>query len=171
MKTKRLMALVIAVLTLTMAFAPAALATTYAPYNWSSWPIQKTSSYDTGFTCSLQRVIHDHFSLQHTNSSNSDTYFTVDGIFGANTKAWVKKFQDRHDLSVDGIVGSNTWSKLKNCISWSYGVGDADVYRVRKHGSSALCTNDAFICSYKDGEWRGWTVYIFSSPYAYDLYV
>ena len=36
----------------------------------------------------------------------------VDGIFGQNTKKAVMNFQKSRKLSVDGIVGKNTWSKL-----------------------------------------------------------
>lgn len=36
----------------------------------------------------------------------------VDGIFGRNTKEAVKKYQAANGLSVDGIVGQKTWSKL-----------------------------------------------------------
>lgn len=36
----------------------------------------------------------------------------VDGIFGNNTESAVKKFQKASKISVDGIVGKVTWSKL-----------------------------------------------------------
>lgn len=36
----------------------------------------------------------------------------VDGIFGANTLTAVKSFQKANGLTVDGIVGKNTWAKL-----------------------------------------------------------
>jgi peptidoglycan hydrolase-like protein with peptidoglycan-binding domain len=36
----------------------------------------------------------------------------VDGIFGPNTDAAVRAFQQQHGLAVDGIVGPNTWSAL-----------------------------------------------------------
>lgn len=36
----------------------------------------------------------------------------ADGIFGKNTLAAVKAFQKAQGLSVDGIVGKNTWGKL-----------------------------------------------------------
>lgn len=36
----------------------------------------------------------------------------VDGIFGQNTKQAVMNFQKSRKLSVDGIVGKNTWLKL-----------------------------------------------------------
>src|SRR5512132_1229397 len=37
---------------------------------------------------------------------------TADGIFGSNTDAAVRAFQQRKGLAVDGIVGPNTWSAL-----------------------------------------------------------
>lgn len=38
----------------------------------------------------------------------------VDGIFGAVTKNAVKSFQKTNALEIDGIIGTNTWSKLIN---------------------------------------------------------
>lgn len=37
---------------------------------------------------------------------------TVDGDFGKNTEAAVKAFQKAKGLSVDGVVGKNTWIKI-----------------------------------------------------------
>lgn len=39
---------------------------------------------------------------------------TVDGIFGNNTEAAVKKFQTAKKIGVDGIVGKQTWGALYN---------------------------------------------------------
>ncbi|MFL6073176.1 MAG: penicillin-insensitive murein endopeptidase [Mycobacteriales bacterium] len=36
----------------------------------------------------------------------------ADGVFAASTDTAVRAFQSSHGLSVDGIVGPNTWSKL-----------------------------------------------------------
>ena len=38
----------------------------------------------------------------------------VDGIFGSGTYSAVREFQKTRGLSVDGIVGQNTWRKLLN---------------------------------------------------------
>jgi hypothetical protein len=38
---------------------------------------------------------------------------TPDGIYGKDTKAAVKRWQRRHGLAVDGIVGPATWKALK----------------------------------------------------------
>ena len=36
----------------------------------------------------------------------------VDGIFGPRTEAAVRRFQQNENLSVDGIVGKQTWTAL-----------------------------------------------------------
>lgn len=37
---------------------------------------------------------------------------SIDGVFGKNTLAAVRKYQAKYGLSVDGVVGPRTWSKL-----------------------------------------------------------
>ena len=41
-------------------------------------------------------------------------YYTgaIDGVFGANTKAAVIKFQLHKNLTADGIVGASTWKQI-----------------------------------------------------------
>jgi len=44
------------------------------------------------------------------------TKIAVDGNFGDKTTTQVKQFQSDFHLSVDGIVGNNTWSVLEEVI-------------------------------------------------------
>lgn len=41
---------------------------------------------------------------------------SIDGDFGTGTENAVRKFQSKYSLSVDGIVGTGTWSKLQTLI-------------------------------------------------------
>lgn len=50
--------------------------------------------------------------LQERLNSKGFSCGTIDGIFGSNTANAVKAFQRANGLSVDGIVGQNTWRKL-----------------------------------------------------------
>ena len=36
----------------------------------------------------------------------------IDGVFGANTELKIREWQASHNLTVDGIVGSKTWSAM-----------------------------------------------------------
>lgn len=73
--------------------------------------------------------------LQYGLYINGDNPGGIDGIFGAGTKAAVKRFQETNSLGVDGIVGDNTWSKMCAIIrsiqvslnaSWTKGVPQID---------------------------------------------
>lgn len=46
---------------------------------------------------------------------------SVDGIFGSKTQAAVRDYQSKNGLSVDGIVGKNTWNALTGGSSGSSG--------------------------------------------------
>ncbi len=51
---------------------------------------------------------------------NSAGYnLAVDGIFGAKTQSAVRSYQQKNGLSVDGIVGVNTWNSLSKVSSQS----------------------------------------------------
>ena len=105
MKYKKIMALVVAVITITMAFAPAAMAVTYAPYSWSQWPLQKQGSYNTMFTKAVQRYCN--------RAKNSG--LTIDGVYGDKTYLAVRSLQVKLGFTgtdVDGKVGSDTWTAM-----------------------------------------------------------
>ena len=50
--------------------------------------------------------------LQEALNKAGNYGLATDGIFGAKTEAAVRDYQKRNDLSVDGIAGPKTWSKL-----------------------------------------------------------
>ena len=58
----------------------------------------------------LQRLLRQ---LQYVNTDGK-TLLIVDGHFGSNTEAAVKRWQQKHLNGVDGIVGIKTWNKLLN---------------------------------------------------------
>ena len=58
----------------------------------------------------LQRLLRQ---LQYVNTDGK-TLLIVDGSFGSNTEAAVKRYQQKHLNGVDGIVGIKTWNKLLN---------------------------------------------------------
>ncbi len=41
-------------------------------------------------------------------------HLKMDGIFGSDTQAAVEAFQSANGLTVDGVIGVNTWSKLRS---------------------------------------------------------
>ena len=58
----------------------------------------------------LQRLLRQ---LQYVNTDGK-TLLIVDGSFGSNTEAAVKRYQQKHLNGVDGVVGIKTWNKLLN---------------------------------------------------------
>lgn len=58
----------------------------------------------------LQRLLRQ---LQYVNTDGK-TLLIVDGSFGSNTDAAVKRWQQKHLNGADGIVGIKTWNKLLN---------------------------------------------------------
>ena len=58
----------------------------------------------------LQRLLRQ---LQYVNTDGK-TLLIVDGSFGSNTEAAVKRYQQKHLNDIDGVVGIKTWNKLLN---------------------------------------------------------
>ena len=58
-------------------------------------------------------VIHAQFILNYLSNFYSDIpAVIVDGVFGAGTTNAVRAFQQRFGLTVDGIIGPNTWRRM-----------------------------------------------------------
>lgn len=72
-------------------------------------PILRKGSSGTAVK-TLQRLLRQ---LQYVNLDGK-TLLIVDGSFGSNTEAAVKRYQQKHLNGVDGIVGIKTWNKLLN---------------------------------------------------------
>ena len=75
-----------------------------------SMPVLRKGSSGTAVK-TLQRLLRQ---LEYVNSDGK-TYITVDGSFGSNTEAAVKRYQKNCGAkNPDGIVGKWTWNKLLN---------------------------------------------------------
>ena len=48
------------------------------------------------------------------NATVADNSLVVDGVFGNLSKEAVMAFQKEYGLTIDGIVGSQTWNKLES---------------------------------------------------------
>ncbi|MEA4928736.1 MAG: peptidoglycan-binding protein [Candidatus Limiplasma sp.] len=73
-----------------------------------------TSSTSSGFTRTLRKGYtgSDVTSVQTQLTALGYYTYTVDGVYGAGTMAAVSAFQKNNSLSVDGLVGSNTYTRL-----------------------------------------------------------
>ncbi len=152
MKAKRLIALAVAVLTLTMAFAPAALAVTNAPYHWSQWPVQGTENYSTRYAYAVNRFLRLYFRKTGYLTSSELSYYNklvdsndkVIGEFSYATYVLVKKFQSISNLDQDGAVGTNTWSKMAGRLLLVEHDNTGAYYTVLDLSGAANTANKAF---------------------------
>ncbi|MBU3977792.1 peptidoglycan-binding domain-containing protein [Propionicimonas sp.] len=53
----------------------------------------------------------EHLQLM-LNQRGGYPHLVEDGVFGAATEASVKHYQHNENLTVDGVVGKNTWKSL-----------------------------------------------------------
>ena len=75
-------------------------------YSYPGYPLQNGSSgnYVTVLQVMLNRIGQNYPAIPRISP--------VDGVFGSQTEAAVKKFQSIFNLTPDGIVGQGTWYKL-----------------------------------------------------------
>ncbi len=76
------------------------------PQTWPALIIQVKQGSDGAAVRAVQSQIHSR--------GDGASQVAVDGIFGPATEAAVQAFQDLLGLSVDGIVGPQTWNHLVN---------------------------------------------------------
>jgi peptidoglycan hydrolase-like protein with peptidoglycan-binding domain len=94
------------------------------------WPILKQGSQG-------QRVK----TLQYLLRGHRDAWrnLVVDGIFGPRTEEIVRAFQDFSGLTIDGIVGQQTWSRLAQVTARHGDTGEyvkAAQNELNRHGKS-----------------------------------
>ena len=72
----------------------------------------------TGGLRTLRRGSLSNYVLIAQDDLNTLGYSTggLDGIFGAKTQEAVRNYQRKVGLSVDGIVGCNTWRALQEAV-------------------------------------------------------
>jgi peptidoglycan hydrolase-like protein with peptidoglycan-binding domain len=83
---------------------PVAFSATLLAANLPAWPVLRQGSnnqWPPATVRSLQYLLNAH-----------GARLEPDGIFGARTDAAVRAFQQAHGLTVDGIVGPQTWSAV-----------------------------------------------------------
>ena len=87
-----------------------AITNMWPPHSHEGWPIQKTSSYNGTYTLHLQRELNFLDGLLQGFNINQ---LTEDGVFGPGTENAVRSYQSLRTLTVDGIVGNQTWTYLE----------------------------------------------------------
>ncbi len=81
--------------------------------------VTSTKTYSTLSPASNNLDVNEVKYLQQQLNLFYHSYISVDGYFGDITTEYVKKFQTDCCLTVDGIVGSQTWSYLDAIVPYS----------------------------------------------------
>ena len=81
--------------------------------------VASTTTHSTLSEGNSNNDINDVKYLQKQLNLFYHSYISVDGYFGDSTKEYVEKFQSDCCLTVDGIVGSQTWSYLDAIVPYS----------------------------------------------------
>ena len=81
--------------------------------------VTSTTNHSTLNPASNNNSINEVKYLQQQLNLFYHSYISVDGDFGDITEEYVVKFQAECGLTVDGIVGSQTWSYLDAIVPYS----------------------------------------------------
>ena len=109
--------------------AQAASCNTAAKSSWYNNCTVSTSSYShSNFTVVIQVMV------QIYDQDSCGPLIALDGYYGSDTANAVKCWQAGHKLSVDGVVGPQTWTSFMNALSeytdtggWYYYVSQYNV--------------------------------------------
>ena len=100
----------------------------------------------------------------------------VDGGFGEKTLSAVKDYQQKNGLTVDGIVGSNTWESLLTFTAPTLNGTSYTATDEGKTNKSAMDTALNALNSYGSHTWKNQTIndtllnkYLNRDPFSYDL--
>ena len=120
------------------------------------FPTQSTSSYSASYTRGIQVMLmhysNDVGSLIRQNGG-------ADGVYGTNTKLAVMKFQKAVGFSSanqDGVCGKNTWTKLRNSISYDYASGSYSYYKGKYTYSSSSLYKNTMRLHKTNSNWYCW---------------
>jgi len=82
--------------------------------------------------------------------------YGADGVFGKNTRKAVSSYQKQQGLSVDGIVGYQTWGEFRRGNSTIKTPSKSSCYsKTVRQGSSGTCTKLVQNLLLQNGEWLG----------------
>ncbi len=114
-------------------------------HSHAGFPIQKTSSYSYSYTLDIQKDLNW---LDEVLSGFNISTLTEDGVYGSGTANAVSTYQSLRNLTVDGIVGNQTWSYLEYDVYYTkvpnrhpLGVG----FRYPIYSVCKLVTNNAAV--------------------------
>lgn len=136
---------------LILAFSSVAFASYYCDF--SEFPLKKEGAKDN-YVRAIQTVI----------KYNLNSALSNDGIFGSGTTGAVVDFQKKNGLTSDGKVGTKTWCKLDDKLSYTY-TGSTDGGRYRydckiKRSNGTVTNTTFFQCvSTNFGATGTWYVY------------
>jgi len=120
---------------------------------WSCWVSNNASDPDriSDLSTGIQTVLT-------YNDEASDNPGGIDGYFGSNSYTGTRWFQQNHGLTVDGIVGSNTWNWLEQDVDWKasysgYHWYEVENYNVRYVFRRVMADDNWDVQRYKNGSW------------------
>ena len=82
--------------------------------------VASTTAHSTLSAASNNNDVNQVKYLQQQLNLFYHSYISVDGYFGDITEEYVLKFQTDCCLTVDGLVGSQTWSYLDSIVPYSH---------------------------------------------------